>query len=369
MTRFLIFSGHNGRALVAFCRELTAMRAGFSIIAAGPDDPILRTTYRRQVAACRSTRALTLDDIERCLAAVRERHPADRYVVCPSSEFLNHFLLEHRAWLSERGCEVPLVDRALYQQVTNKASFRELCRQAGLPVPAIVDPDAGRFPFVAKPRVNINAAGTSLYPILMFSEADRATARERLGDGRDYYFEDYIAGPSYYLLFYFPTDPSAEVFAWSQRNILQQAQGKSMVCAVSDTLHSSPTGARVRGLLRGIGFSGLAMVEVIERGGEYFVIEMNPRLWGPLQLLRNARVDLIKAFVEDRLCGRIETADPRAGRPASYLWIGGVRDGMTWHAPKPRFPFLSLATRLSSDVHLRPDTIGIFIDELVRGPQ
>jgi len=366
MKRFVIFSGYNERAIVAFCRQLRSMRAGFSIIAAGDDDAIFRTAYGKQVAATRSTRALDPDDIDRCLALVRQRAPADAYVICPSSEYLNRHLLAHREWFLERRCEVPLVDRELYETITNKWSFRELCRRRGLAVPSLVTPTSGGFPLVAKPRLNITASGRSLYPVLFFSAGDWAARSQSMGDPADYYYEEYVEGPSHYLLYYVPRTQGSPVFSFSQRNILQQPQGKSMLFSVADDLHRAPIGAQVAGVLQQLGFHGLAMVEVIEREGEYVAIELNPRLWGPFQLLLNARTDLIKAFAEESLFGRIETADAGAGRAASYLWLGGVRAGTVWHGPRPRCATPWLIARLGSDVYFRPDTLGLFVHELVR---
>ena len=344
------------------------MGAPFSIVAADRHDAILRTAYRRHVCAIRSMKDLHEADLDGCLRLVREHDPADRYVICPSSEYLNHYLLRHRAWFEERRCDIPLVDQALYETVTNKWSFREVCREARFTVPALVEPGPASVPFVAKPRVNVNGLGRSLYPQLVFTAADWDDCRAAMGDLDDYYFEELIDGPSYYLLYFLPKHASEPVFAWSQRNLAQQLHGKSMVCAVSDTLHQWPIGHRMADLLRDLGFHGLAMVEVIQRDTEYVVIEMNPRLWGPSQLLLNAKTDLLRAFAEESLYGRIEEADPCAGRDASYVWLGGVSAGLTWHERTPRFPRLALTSRLGSDVYLRPDTIGVFVNELMGRP-
>lgn len=366
MSRMLIFSGYNERAVVALCRELTALDRPFSIIAAGGRDPIFRTAYRSHVAAMRTVKTLDTEDLDRCLRTVRARHPNDRLVFAPSSEFLNQHVLAHRAWFAARQCDIPLVDASCYTRVTNKQSFRALCEEASIAVPPLVDPHAGAFPFVAKPRVNISADGRSLYPALIDSADDWARQRDGLGSLDDYYFEALIDGSSHYLLYYLPAEASAPAFSWSQQNLLQQPNGKSMLLAVSDTLHTEPISQRVIDLLRGVGFHGLAMVEVIRHHDEYIAIELNPRLWGPLQLLRNADTHLIRAFIEDALDGRITSADPAAGHPASYLWLGGLRAGMTWHRPPPRFPWLWLTPRIGRDVYLQRDTMGLFIDECVR---
>ena len=233
-------------------------------------------------------------------------------------------------------------------------------------MPALVDPDSGQYPFVAKPHMNITADGRSLYPILIRSSDEWDTARSTIGSLSDYYFEALIEGPSHYLLYYLPADPASPVFSWSQRNLLQQPGGKSMLFARSDTLHTTPTSDRIVSMLRGDGFHGLAMVELIRSGSEYVAIELNPRLWGPMQLLRNAGSHLLRAFVEDAVHGRITSANPAAGHAASYLWLGGLCAGMVWHQPRPRFPWLSLSRRLTGDVYLKPDTLGMFVNEWVR---
>ena len=370
MTRFLIFSGYNERAIVALCRELASMGRPFSIIAAGDRDPIFRTAYRSNVAAIRAVTALDAADLDRCIRRTQAAHPGDRWVIAPTSEFLNHHVLAHREWFASRRCEIPLVDASCYARVTNKASFRALCEQAGIAVPPLVDfqgdPGAGAYPFVAKPRANVSTDGRSLYPALIHSADEWTRQRDALGSLDDYYFETLIDGSSHYLLYYLPADASAPAFRWSQRNLLQQPNGKSMVLAVSDDLHLAPISDRVINMLRGTGFHGLAMVEVIRHHDDYVAIELNPRLWGPLQLLRNSGSHLIRAFVEDALDGRITSADPRAGHAASYLWLGGLQPGMTWHCRPPRYPWLWLTPRLVGDVYLRRDTVGLFIDECVR---
>lgn len=365
-TRFVLFSGYNERAIIALCRELRAIRAPYSIIASGDHDPIFRTRYRADVAAVRRARALDATDIDRCLQRLKALHPADRYVIAPSSEFLNQHVLTHRAWFAERGFAIPLVDAETYARVTNKSTFRELCMASGIGVPARVDITTATFPFVAKPRVNINALGRSLYPALIYTPDDWAAQRDGLGDLGDYYFEELVDGASYYLLYYIPADPTTRVFAWSQRNLLQQPNGKSMVLALSDTIHTEPISARVVSMLRGVGFHGLAMVEVIRRRDDYVAIELNPRLWGPMQLLRNSGSQLIRAFLEDTIDGAITHADPDAGHAAAYVWLGGLRPGMTWHSQQPRHPWLSLTAHIVDDVYFRPDTVGLFIDECVR---
>ena len=48
-----------------------------------------------------------------------------------------------------------------------------------------------------------------------------------------------------------------------------------------------------------IGYYGLIMIEVKIQDGEYYMIEANPRLWGPSQLILDAGMDLFHRFALD----------------------------------------------------------------------
>jgi hypothetical protein len=362
---FVIFSGYNNRAIVSFCRQLKLLKQEFSIIASSMDDPIFKTAYRKQVRAVRSSKALDSFDLERCLNEVRAFRPRKELVVCPSSEFLNHHLLENRSWFEARGCTIPLVEKDLYAKITNKRSFRDLCAGHGLDVPRSLALNEFQFPFVAKPILNITASGKSLYPIIFRQQSDWERHGSLIENEDDYYYEEFIDGLSYYLLFYFPVNTGYPVHIFSQRNILQQAQGKSMLMAISTELHRNAIADQLTSMLRGIGFHGLAMIELIKRGSRYYMIELNPRLWGPMQLLLNAGSDILSAFIQESTTGRIESTDPLGGRLAGYLWFGGQQKEMVWHTARPLIPQIDILAHLVEDVYCRPDTIRLFFHELL----
>ena len=64
---FLIFSGYNQRAVVAFCREATSLKVPFCIIAKSEEDTILKTIYKEQVFAIRSEKLLVKSDLDECI--------------------------------------------------------------------------------------------------------------------------------------------------------------------------------------------------------------------------------------------------------------------------------------------------------------
>ena len=57
---FVLFSGHNDRAVVALCRFLGGQGLRLAIIASGPGDAIWRTAWRRHVVMSRLNPQLDL---------------------------------------------------------------------------------------------------------------------------------------------------------------------------------------------------------------------------------------------------------------------------------------------------------------------
>jgi hypothetical protein len=392
---FVIFSGSNTRAVVAFCRVLAARGLAIRIIARTANDPILKTRYRRNVAAVRALERLDLDDIDRCIQEVRRTAGDVELVVSPASEFLNLFLLENRDFFASRGCAIPLVDLDLYRCVSDKQSFARICQAEGVATPrGLAIYPLPPFPFVAKPVHNVTAGRRSLYPHLIHGPDDLARfwASE---NSADFYFEEFVVGPSFYLLYYLSR--RGEVTVFSQQNLLQQPGGKSIVLAQAAQAHREPIAGQLAAILQGLGFWGLAMVEVIRRaqgeagrGAEYVFIELNPRFWGPFQLLLNAGSPIIDRFVEDQLnlrsgldapggTGLLDQRESGLDTPGgtglldrrSYLWLGGIVESwagggrLAWHVEPPRRRAWFVARHLGSDVYLRADSAGLFAHELI----
>jgi len=367
---FLILSGYNQRALTAFCRKLSAMQAPFYIIASGKEDFIYQTRYKNKVKALRKKNDLVWDDLLQAINNVRRQSREQELVYCPSSEYANHFVLQNRRALSESGVRVPLVEKAIYEQVTNKAAFSAYCRKNGLQAPNRYTQMALKhIPFVAKPKKNITN-GKTLYPYLIFNE-EIFNYFLKQEDENDFYYEEYISGgESYYLLFYI--SKFGYTVSFSQKNILQQAGGKSIVLAQPAQLHEQNIGRRFIEVLKKLGFFGLIMVEVKKKAEACVMIEANPRLWGPSQLFVDNKVPLFDAFIYEALYNKVFHFTPKnrqTGKP--YLWLGGILQNrfsgnrLTWHVQNHNAKVKTLLFKaLRNDVYLRKDTWAYFLREL-----
>jgi hypothetical protein len=368
---WLVFGGGNDRAVIAFLRALRLCGERAHVIARTGGDRLLRSDFRRDVAWVRPTHELSLGVFSDCIDRVRAKAGSGRLVVLPSTEYLNTFLLQHRHEIESMGCEIPLVDRSLYMRLTEKGSAIDFFSAAGLPAPRTMDPLPADLPVVAKPYRNVSAAGESLYPQLLHSRAQlEAFLRDHVAD--DYFFQEFVDGESHYLLFHMSQHEGHDAI-WSQRNLIQQPGGKSMLLAAPSTFHKSEAASRIVQALRHAGFHGLGMVEVIRTRERDVFIEMNPRIWGPLQFCLDHGQVLLQAFIGETLHddpSRYSGRTPNSRRNR-YFWLDGLletlRSGLepAWHTARGSIS-LTIARNLACDVYLRGDSWRCFAHDLWR---
>lgn len=366
-----MFTGGNDRAVLGFLRALRICGERAHVVARTAGDRILRTSFRRDVRWVRPNHALSLEVVRTAIEHVREAAGDSMLVVLPSTEFLNVFLLEHRAQIEAMGCEIPLVDKELYAQLTGKRTAIEFFAASGIDHPRELEPDKDpAVPLVAKPRFNVAPSGESLYPHLLESRVQLADF-VRSHDTRNWFFQEFARGDSLYLLFHLGRD--GHDVLWSQHNLLQQPDGKSMLLAEPSDFHHSATAVRMRDALRGCGFHGLGMIEVIRSGERDVFIEMNPRIWGPVQFCADRRHPLLPAFIGESLYDdALRFLGRHAGRRRPrYFWLGGLIDTLragkqpVWHTAAESL-WSTAIRNLASDVYLRKDSWRSFVHDLAR---
>jgi predicted ATP-grasp superfamily ATP-dependent carboligase len=315
---FLIFSGANERAILAACRNLAADKIGYSIIARPRNDPIARSHLRRFVVSVRQSDALDIEDVVRAIAQVRGRLPR-RLVYLPASEALNRLVLQHRERLSnECGLEIPMPTQQVYETLSDKARFNALAQQFGVTLPpALASANEAPLPLVAKPQREFSLrTGEKLYPELIFTEAQRsAFLSKQAGDG--YFYQGYLDGASHYYLFFF--DGKGRHAALFQQNLAQQPNGKSIVAAQSCACPDPAFLEKIQACIASTGFSGFCMVEAMTVAGTSYLIELNPRLWGPMELALRCGFRIAWLGEPDAM---VAPALPR--RPVRYAWLSGM---------------------------------------------
>ena len=364
---FLIFSGYNQRAVVAFCREAVRLKVPFCIIAKSEGDSILKTAYKSRVYAIRSEKLLDKADVDACVERTKAATGFTDFVLLPSSEFLNRFFLDHRIHYTEKHCSIPLVSSDIYARISDKYSFGEMCERYGLATPKEFENTENlSYPFVAKPRLYFSGSKTkTLQPYLIHSKADWNEFIQK-EDSEAFYFQEFVEGSCYYLL-YCLSSKQPDVY-YSQKNLVQQAGGKSMIVAESAHIHTLPIAFSYAEMLKREGFEGLIMIEIKKRGDDFVMIEANPRLWGPSQLFVDAGVPIFEAFISDQGF-EIQSSRLSEIKDVMYFWHGGLaedqRSGkeLAYHDYTSDMLDDNLEHLLGCEVYLREDTKEIFYNE------
>lgn len=348
---FLLFSGFNPRAVLAIGRLFLDLQVPFFIVASGKHDPIWKSELRDAVRFSRIGPELD----EPLMRSVARLLPEDcQGVICPTSEYLNLYLLESRDYLHEQFI-LAMPDREIYERLTHKARFLEwasgsetFCRPENLEHM----PDASDIPFVAKPFVNVRH-GKTLYPVLVLNDEDFEAFHANF-DTSEYFFQEYIEGQSIYFCIYISANGESANFV--QRNLCQQPDGKSIVWAEHAPGCYGPESRMLVQALLDIKYTGWVMIECIEREGQLFAIEANPRLWGPLQLAIDVCPRMAELFIEDEI--GIEVAIS-AGKYSEYLWLDGFRScsrsasEFRWYVPPPKNLASFLENKKLLDVEYR----------------
>lgn len=365
--RIIVFSGYNQRAVLALLRTMTKLNILYHIIASGKNDTIFQTTYRNSVFYVREDQSLNIHNFIYILSKLRNTYTEDEFVIAPSTESLNRLFLENREQLLQLGVILPLPERSVYYLISDKLNFHKLCKENKITVPGIY-PDLKECPetFVAKPRYNYSSITKKfLSPQLIHSESEKEVFQSNY-NLEDFYFERYITGESYYLLYYF--DRLGKVYRFSQENLLQQADGKSILLARPAKIHLNPVSETFEKIFAALGFRGLVMVEIRKHDDQYFMIEANPRMWGPSQLCVDANMNFLHEFLYDWEVTCIKPDFSAPDYSARYCWLGGIKKDLAANKQlavlsQSKIAMEEFKSFLAHDIYCRHDTIEIFEKE------
>ncbi|GAA4654151.1 hypothetical protein GCM10023142_12890 [Anaerocolumna aminovalerica] len=287
----VILSGYNMRAIIAFMRVCKEKEIPFYIIASGEQDSIFHTEYKEHVVYIRNDNDIS--DLVSIVLNIKDKYNLEELFMLPSTEYLNRYLVLNKNEFRKHNIGIPLVDKELYSTISDKSSFYQLCKKYNLMVPACYETiENAVFPCILKPKTYDTYMGK---PILL--ENKEIYNQLAIDNKKDWTIEQYIIGESWYLLYYFKKDGSYSCF--SQKNLIQQGGGGSICLAVSSDLHKKDICKVYADMFINEGFQGLVMVEVKKSNEKYFMIEANPRLWGPSQLFVDANISFFEEYLID----------------------------------------------------------------------
>jgi predicted ATP-grasp superfamily ATP-dependent carboligase len=247
---------------------------------------------------------------ERFLLDFTSRHRVD--VLLPVTDVAMHSVCARQQELRSL-CRLAVPTFAAFDLVTNKATLLEHAQRCDVPIPpsqfiraeADIEPslNAAEYPAVVKPVRSRIQAGGGWLPTTVHYAGTRDAAR-RLFAEHSYLrsagclIQRRIVGPGIGVFLLFDHGTLVADFAHRRLREKPPAGGASVLCesiAVPSELREC--GKR---LLEPLGWHGAAMLEFKQdrQSGRCFLMEVNGRFWGSLQLAIDAGVDFPRLVCE-----------------------------------------------------------------------
>jgi predicted ATP-grasp superfamily ATP-dependent carboligase len=341
-----------GRALVLDANQRSALavtrslgRRGIHVVAA---DETARTLagssrYCRERIVCPSPRTAPEAFLTALGEETRRRAIA---VVVPGGDVTTQLVLEHRSELG--GVAVAGPSLQAFEHLTDKWRLYELTRELNVPAPrthlvasrADVRPalDAVGLPAVAKARRSKLLIGgrwvdTSVELVRSAAEVERVLESREWARRNGLLLQQHVAGQGYGLFALYEHGRPGVFFAHRR---LREKPPSGGVSVLSESVAIDPKlrfiGER---LLDVVGWHGVAMLEFkVAADGSPYLLEVNGRFWGSLQLAVDAGVDFPWLAYQLAIGQSVETAEGYAVG-CRNRWLLGDLDHLylRWREP------------------------------------
>jgi predicted ATP-grasp superfamily ATP-dependent carboligase len=255
-------------------------------------------------------------------------------VVLPVAEASMLALLPHLDALAGRGVRIPFPGIDAFRRISDKALLLRVARKLGIAVPdqreyadreaALADPPPG-FPVVLKPARSIGEAAGDRRKVGVVHAEDARRFRERIAELPAQAFpllaQQRVVGPGVGI--FLLTWKGERIATFAHRRIREKPPSGG-VSVYRESVPADPALVeRSAALLREFAWDGVAMVEfkIDDATGIPYLMEVNGRFWGSLQLAIDAGVDFPRLLVEAALGERPEPVDRyRTGVRSRWWW-------------------------------------------------
>ncbi len=235
------------------------------------------------------------------LSGIITQHRID--TLFPMTDVTTALVLKHRAQL--QGVRIAAPDFETYDTVTDKYRLFQIAQKLGLPMPATYFIAAGStssdlpedlsFPAVIKPaRSRILAEGhwisTSVKIAQTREELQRIVSTHAWLQHSPFLIQEYIHGQGQGIFALYDQGRPVVFFAHKR---LREKPPEGGVSVLSESAPVSPRMRQIaEALLTPLKWHGVAMVEFkVSQDGTPYLMEINGRFWGSLQLAIDAGVD------------------------------------------------------------------------------
>ena len=258
-------------------------------------------------------------------------------VLCPITEASLLALLPARERLGS--ARIPFPDADTFRHISDKCSVLDAAKTLGMKVPgqvklaapherAKLDMAALPFPLVLKPSRSVVEAGERRMKLGVAYAANREELDAQLGQFTDAAYplllQQRIVGPGAGIFVLLWDDEILAVFAHRR---IREKPPSGGVSVYRESVHPEPEFvAQATTLLRQMRWQGVAMVEFKRdaKTGTPYLMEINGRFWGSLQLAVDAGVDFPALLVAAALGQRPGPIPQYRAGVRSRWWWGDI---------------------------------------------
>ncbi len=279
-------------------------------------------------------------DIERFLESVltlAQHHKAD--VIMPATDITTNSLVLLRDRLPA-SIKLGLPELPAYEQLTDKYQLLQVAAQLGLPVPrsVLIEPgrslpeyEQGSGPVVIKPTRSKYLVGNRWLSSAVkiapsITEVNTLIRRHDWLQTQPFMLQEFIEGHGQGIFALYNRGKPVCFFAHKRLREKPPSGGVSVLC---ESVEPDPRMVELsRQLLDGVGWHGVAMVEFkVALDGTPYLMEVNTRFWGSLQLAVDSGVDF--PFMLYQIATGQQPSPPRHYRIGQRLrWLLGDVDSL-----------------------------------------
>lgn len=211
---------------------------------------------------------------------------------------------------SSTKAKVLVEDYEIFSKITDKWHTYQLCTEIGLPVPKTVlvtnTPETKvalsqlTFPVVAKPRISFAAHGVLFFRTYeeLLANLHKLTGYRAI-DGKDeasYIVQERISGTLHDVCLCAKNGDIAMLMTQQRVMTLYDFGGGGIINLTTDEPQMASLATK---LVQATKWNGLALFDFIKTpDGQYYLLEVNPKVWGTTYLTTMAGLNMVQALVD-----------------------------------------------------------------------
>ncbi|MBE6928073.1 MAG: ATP-grasp domain-containing protein [Ruminococcaceae bacterium] len=222
----------------------------------------------------------------------------DRPTIFATGVFTQNILAEHLEEFSSVA-DFCVASSQTLSNLNDKMWVKQFAAACGLAVPKAFDnAKSVTFPAIVKPHCGekFGLKPSERYRIVHNSEELEKALSFFAPYDADPIMEEFVSGDGVGASFLLGKDKKARTAFLHRRLLEYPVDGGPSACLEtfenSDLIHSA------KHFLESAGFVGLGMVEFKESQGKYYVLEVNPRVWGSFPATAKASSNILKCYLE-----------------------------------------------------------------------